>query len=292
MTNRRDFLKTASLLLAGGYAGSHLLTGCAGNSGPGKSIGLQLYSLRDAMKEDVPGTLKKVAEMGYTTLETASYNDGKVYGMSPAEFKKLCNDLGMKIKSAHVGGEMYKKENETAFMDFWKKAIDTHAELGVNYLVQPFMPVNDQTTLEELKVQCDYYNSLGYMTAAAGGIGFGYHNHNFEFRKIGEETIYDFMLKNTSPNHVFFQMDVYWVVEGGADPVNYMQQYPDRFPVLHIKDEKEIGASGKMNFEPIFAMAYQNGMKDYFVEVEKYDYDPVESVKMSYDFLNKASYVK
>lgn len=293
MVNRRNFLKSSAAVVIGGLAANQLISSCATKpAAPKKQVGLQLYSLRDAMKDDVTGTLKKVAEMGYTTVETAGYNDGKIYNMAPAEFKKIVEDLGMKVTSAHLG-QAFSKEKEVEVMEWWKKACGTHAELGVKYMVQPFMPVNDQTTLDDIKMYCDYFNSVGYETAASGGIAFGYHNHDFEFRTIGDKVIYDFMLENTSPNHVFFEMDVYWVTEGGKNPVDYLNTYADRFPVLHIKDEKELGASGKIDFKPIFDTAYAKGLKEFYVEVEKYtNNDPVASVKQSYDFLAAAEYVK
>ncbi len=290
MVNRRNFLKSSAAVVVGGLVADQLATSCTPTSK--KKIGLQLYSLRDAIKDDVKGTLKKVAEMGYSTVETAGYNDGKVYGLAPIEFKKIVEDLGMKVSSAHVV-QVFMKEKEAEIMEWWKKASGAHAVLGVKYLVQAFMPVNEQTTMDEIKLYCDYYNNVGYITAAAGGIGFGYHNHSFEFRKIGEKLIYDFMLENTSPNHVFFEMDVYWITEGGQSAAGYINKYTDRFPVLHIKDEKELGVSGKMDFKPIFEAAYSKGLKEYYVEVEKYTgNDPFLSVKQSFDYLANAEYVK
>jgi sugar phosphate isomerase/epimerase len=100
------------------------------------------------------------------------------------------------------------------------------------------------------------------------------------------------MLENTDPKKVCFEMDVYWVMKGGCSPVEYMDKYPNRFPLLHIKDEKEIGESGQLDFKAIFEKGYAIGIKDYFVEVERYNFDPVVSVQKSYDFLAAASYVK
>ena len=409
MQNRRNFLKQASLMLAGGLVAPQLLSSCGGKSGQAaatasessKYIGLQLYSLRDLVKEEgIQKVLETAAKMGYKNLETASYDNGKIYGLAPAEFKKMVNDLGMKCTSAHLG-QAFTKEKEAEVMSWWDQAIDAHNELGVKYMVQPWMPVNDKTTLDDLKMYCDYFNTVGYKTAAAsiafgyhnhdfefrkiddqliydflldnvspnhvffemdvywvmmgGGdpvaylknrpswwdqaidahnelgvkymvqpwmpvndkttlddlkmycdyfntvgyktaaasIAFGYHNHDFEFRKIDDQLIYDFLLDNVSPNHVFFEMDVYWVMMGGGDPVAYLKNRPSQFKAIHIKDEKEIGASGKMNFKPIFDQMYANNVKDWYVEVEQYtNNDPVASVQQSYDFLNKADYVK
>lgn len=288
MTNRRDFLKTSSLVLAGGLMSTSLLQAAVAGKRK-KAIGLQLYSLRDAMKVDALGTLKQVADIGFTTLETANYADGKIYGMAPAEFKKVVKGLGMKMTSTHLGGPNYTKETAKEAMEWWKKAIEDHVAAGVTYMVKPSMPI--PKTLGELQMWCDYYNAIGELTAASK-IKFGFHNHAREFEKIEGEIMFDYMLKNTDPKKVFYEMDVYWVMRGGYNAVDYMDKYPDRFPVLHIKDEKEIGESGKLDFKAIYEKAYKNGLKDSFVEVERYNFEPIESVRKSYEFLNAAPYVK
>lgn len=289
MQNRRDFLKHASMLLAGTAFSSNLFSSCSQSN---KNIGLQLYSLRDLVKDQgIQTTLETVSKMGYKNLELAGYNDGKMYGLAPSELKKIVSDLGMKVTSSHVG-QAYNKEKEAEVMGWWDQAIDAHNELGVKYMIQPWMPVNDQTTLDDLKTYCDYFNTVGYKTAAAS-MAFGYHNHDFEFKNVEGQRIYDYLLNNTSKNHVFFQMDVYWVAQGGADPVEYMQKYADQMKVLHIKDEKEIGRSKQMDYQPIFDQMYANNIKDYYVEVERYsENDPVASVTESFNFLNDANYVK
>ncbi|HLN75002.1 MAG TPA: sugar phosphate isomerase/epimerase [Prolixibacteraceae bacterium] len=292
MTNRRDFLRTSSLIIAGGLVGPGVLTGLQASVLPAKGkkdIGLQLYSLRDAMSKDAMGTLKQVSDIGFKTLEAANYADGKIYGMTPKEFKKVVKGLGMKMTSAHLGGPNYTKDTHAKAMDWWKKALEDHEEVGCKFIVKPSMP--NVKTLDELKMWCDYYNSIGEMTSKSKVL-FGYHNHNREFEKLENEIIYDYMLKNTDPKKVFFEMDVYWVMRGGYKAVDYMNKYPDRFPVLHIKDEKEIGESGQLDFKSIYETAYKNGLKDAFVEVERYNFDPILSVRKSYDFLNAAPYVK
>lgn len=289
MTNRRDFFKTSSILVAGSLLGSSFLKASELSGKAGKNIGLQLYSLRDAMKIDVLGTLKQVSDMGFRTLEAANYADGKIYGMAPADFKKAVKDLGMKMTSAHIGGPNYTKETATAAMDWWKKAVEDHVNAGVRFLVKPSMP--SIKTLDELKMWCDFYNQIGEL-AADSKISFGYHNHAREFEKIENEVMYDFMLTHTDPKKVFFEMDVYWVMKGGSKAVDYMNKYPKRFPVLHIKDEKEIGASGMLDFKTIYETAYKYGLKDSFVEVERYNFEPIVSVKKSIDFLKEAPYVR
>lgn len=289
MTNRRDFLKTSSLLVAGSLVGTSMLQASVLQAKGKKNIGLQLYSLRDAMKADALGTMKLVSDIGFTTIETANYADGKIYGMTPSEFKKAVKGLGMKMTSAHLGGPNYTKETHTAALDWWKKALEDHLEAGCKFIVKPSMPI--PKTLDELKMWCDFYNSIGEITSKAK-VQFGFHNHAREFEKIEGEIMYDYMIKNTDPKKVFFEMDVYWVMRGGYKAVDYMNKYPDRFPVLHIKDEKEIGESGQMDFKPIYETAYKNGLKDSFVEVERYNFEPIVSVQKSYDFLKAAPYVK
>jgi len=209
--------------------------------------------------------------------------------MSPTQFRKTMKAFGMKLTSAHVGGPNYTKETHSQAMDWWKKATDDHKEAGCKFLVKPSMPA--LKTLDEFKLWCDYYNSIGEITAKSK-MQFGYHNHSREFEKIEGQIIYDYMIANTNPKNVFFEMDVYWVMRGGFNAVDYMNKYPDRFPVLHIKDEKEIGESGKIDFKPIYETAYKLGLKDSFVEVERYNFEPIVSVRKSYDFLKNATYVK
>ena len=288
MNNRRSFLKKASLITAGGVLGSHFSMAHSPKLAK-KAIGLQLYSLREAMKEDALGTLKKVSKIGFTTLEAANYSEEKIYGMNPQEFKKTIHDFGMKLTSAHVGGPNYSKENHNETIEWWKTAIERHAEAGANFLIKPSMPIPE--TLDELKVWCDYYNDIGEQ-ASSMDITFGFHNHAREFEKIEGEIMYDFMLEDTDPQYFAMEMDVYWVTQGGYNPVDYLKKYAGRFPLLHIKDEKELGESGDMDYKPIFEAGYAQGLQDYYVEVEKYNFEPIESVEKSFMFLAEAEYVK
>ncbi|MCE1197398.1 MAG: TIM barrel protein [Marinilabiliales bacterium] len=289
MTNRRDFFKTTSLVVAGSMIGANMLSAAVPGGNKKKKIGLQLYSLRDDMGKDALGTLKKVAAMGWYSLETASYGDRKIYGMAPLEFKKVVEDLGMKLTSCHLGGPVYTKETHASVMDWWKTAIEDHVQTGMKFMIKPGMKWPEK--LDELKVQMDYFNAVGDLTKAAG-MQFGWHNHNHEFTKIDDKVIFDFMLENTNPKTVTFEMDVYWVMKGGCSPVEYMKKYPKRFQLLHIKDEKEIGESGLLDFKSIYETAYSIGVKDFFVEVERYNFEPLVSVQKSYDFLASAPFVK
>lgn len=261
--------------------------------GPKKEIGLQLYSVRDDMSKDVKATLDSVGAVGYTFVEVAGYANGKFYGIDPVKFKNMVVKSGMELISSHTGQDVPTAETWDECMEWWDEAITAHKAAGVKYIVQPWMSATGYESLDGLKRFCDYFNAVGEKCNAAG-IKFGYHNHSGEFRKINGQVIYDYMLTHTDPKKVFFQMDLYWASVAGVNPVEYMEQYPGRFLLWHIKDEKEIGASGKMNFEPIYAKAKVAGMQYAIVEQEDFGKGLTHfgSISQSLSFLRKAKYVK
>lgn len=258
---------------------------------PKKNIGLQLYSLRDSIKNNVPGTIEKVAKMGYTFVETAGYADGKFYGMDPVAFKNLCEANGLAFLGSHAGQALPDSSHFDEVMKWWDQCIDAHLAAGVKWIVQPFMGKEGYESLEGLKKYCDYFNLVGEKCNAKG-IRFGYHNHNKEFSTVHDSiTVYDFMVQNTDPAKVMFQMDLYWCVVGGKNPVDYFSNYPGRFWLWHIKDEAEVGTSGKVDFAAIWPSVSQSGMKYGIVEVEQYNFEPFESCKMSLEYLNNADFI-
>ncbi|WP_291862162.1 sugar phosphate isomerase/epimerase [Marinilabilia sp.] len=256
-----------------------------------KEIGLQLYSLRDAMKEAPVETVKEVGEMGYSFVEAAGYGDGKFYGMDPSEFKSLVEESGMEFLSSHTGQDLPDSSSWESTMAWWDQCIEAHKAAGVKYIVQPWMGEKGYHSLDGLKQYCEYFNEVG-KKCRENGISFGYHNHDGEFAELEGEVIYDFMLQNTNPENVFFQLDLYWIKEGGKSAVDYFNNYPGRFLQLHVKDEKELGASGEMDFESSLALADKAGVDYLIVEVEKYDFDPLVSVEKSLEFLQNADFVR
>jgi sugar phosphate isomerase/epimerase len=259
----------------------------------GKEVGLQLYSVREAIKKtDIKTVIQQVGAMGYKIVEAAGYSDGKLYGMEPAAFKALCEANGLNFYSSHCGQAVPDQAGWDACMKWWDTCIAAHKAAGVKYIVQPFMDKVGYESLAGLKRYCDYFNAVGAKCNAAG-IRFGYHNHSGEFKSIDGQIIYDFMLKNTDTKKVMFQMDLYWITEGGKNPVDYFKTYPGRFELWHVKDKRELGGSdAKMNFKPIFENAKLAGMKKYIVEVEEFNSNPIDGVKQSLEFLLKADYVK
>lgn len=278
---------TVLVLLVVILFGSIAVTAKPRNRVPGKNadIYIQLYSVRTDIKNDFNGTVAGLGKMGYKGIEAASYSDGKFYDLTPEQFKDKIEQSGMKVLSSHVGKRLNDDIASTDWNEIWQwwdVAIRAHKMAGMKYIVMPSMP--KVKTLAELKNYCDYYNQIGEKCNAAG-LRFGYHNHSFEFVEIEGEMMYDYMLKNTDPSKVFFQMDVYWVVRGGQSPVEYFKNYPNRFEILHLKDHKELGQSGMVGFDAIFRNAKEAGVKELVVEVEKYNYTPLESIKMSLDYL-------
>jgi len=259
---------------------------------PKKNIGLQLYSIRDSIRKNVPAAIEKVAKMGYTFVEPAGYSDGKFYGIDPVAFKELCKKNGMYVLSSHTSQPLPNDTNRDKIMAWWDACIDAHVAAGAKYIVQPSMGGDAYKSLETLKKYCDYFNAVGEKCNAKG-IRFGYHNHDREFStQLDGQTMYDFMLANTDPAKVFFQIDLYWCVVGKKNPVDYFKKYRGRFELWHIKDKEEIGASGMMDFESMWAARKVSGMKYGIVEVERYNFDVFTSCQKSIEFLNAAKYVK
>ncbi|WP_234406848.1 sugar phosphate isomerase/epimerase family protein [Prolixibacter bellariivorans] len=257
-----------------------------------KYIGLQLWSVRDHMKDDAKATVEAVGKIGYKFIEAAGYADGKFYGMEPAAFADLVKANGMDFLASHTGQAVPDSSNWDEVLAWWDQCIAAHKAAGVKYIVQPFMDKVGYESIEGVQRYCDYFNAVGEKCNAAG-IRFGYHNHNNEFKDIDGQTIYDYMLNHTDPAKVFFEMDLYWITEGGKNPVDYFNQYPGRFLLWHVKDKTELGGDDSvMDFKPIFADAETAGMKYIVVEVEEYNFDPLVSVEKSLDFLNNAPYVK
>jgi len=312
-------MKTLKLIFAL-FVFTIILTGCCGKKAPvQKNIGLQLYSLRDEPRIDNIGiktenfdeVIDSIAKMGYKYVETANYSNGKIYGFSPEEFKAKLEAKGIFALATHSGRGLARVVSETNWDDvwaWWDQCIADHKAAGMKYIITASMPQPE--TLEDLKIYCDYYNQIGEKCKAAG-LKFGYHNHSFEFEKRypdgtvttirrgnseiqrnNEITMYEYMIENTDPDNVFFEMDVYWTVMGKRSPVELFKKYPGRFEVLHIKDQKELGESGMVGFDAIFKNIGIAGTKYLIVEVEGYDLPRFESVKVSLDYLNNACFVK
>lgn len=253
-------------------------------------IGLQLYSIKDDMQKDPKETMMKVGEMGYDFVEAAGYADGAFYGMSPEEFKKLCEDNDLVFLGSHTGHNLPSDETWDTTMVWWDVAIEAHAKAGVKWIVQPWMSEEGYSSLDGLKQYMKYFNAVGEKCQEKG-IKFGYHNHDKEFTTEFEgKPLYDHMLELSDPDKIMFQLDLYWITKGGKDPVAYFEEYPGRFMLWHIKDEMELGESGEMNFDEIFRHKEQAGLEYGIVEVERYNFKPLESVNRSLIYMESTNF--
>jgi sugar phosphate isomerase/epimerase len=254
-------------------------------------VGLQLYTIRDAMEKDVPGSLKKVSDIGYKYLELASYENGKFYGYLPGDFKKMVNDLGMEIISSHAGVNPKGISNDEA-----KKMAEDHAKLGAKYCMQPFIVDADRKSIAGYQRMVAEWNKVGKIMKEAG-VQFGYHNHNFEFDTVeGKVPYFDVFLAEMDKDLMTMELDLFWTTKAGQNPVKLFKKYPGRFQLFHMKDmyTKEapffkteskdfapVGA-GVINFKKILAAKEKAGMKYIFVEQDSTrDGKPFDAIKTS-----------
>ena len=291
LQSRRNFLKVS----ATGALGAMVLSEYAFKAAPVDpktfGIGLQLYTIRDAMAKDVPGSLKRVSDIGFKYVELASYSNGKFYGYEPAEFKKLVNDLGMEAISSHTQVEAL-----GITLDNAKKMAEDHAKLGVKYCVQPWVVEEARTTIPSFQKMAADWNKVGGIMKQHG-IQFGYHNHNFEFAKVeGKTPYYDVFMKELDKDLVTMELDLFWATKAGQNPVEMFKKYPGRFQLFHMKDmyTKEapfyipstkdfapVGA-GIINFKEILAAKKIAGLKYMFVEQDwTKDGKPFDSIQTS-----------
>lgn len=259
--------------------------------------GLALYTVRDAMESDAKTTLQAVADAGYSYLEAAGYNDGKFYNMTPGDFKKLLNQLGLKPISSHQS--TVTMENADAMIADVKAA-------GFKYFVIPVPPMGLFNFDRETRTMgmtggaanlAEIVTTLGKKCQAAG-LELLYHNHDFEFQKDSDGIVpIDYLLEHCDPKYVNFQMDLYWVTKAGADPVAYFEKYPGRFKIWHVKDMDEQGrfapvGKGKIDFARILENKKLSGMKYYMVEQDM-TFDglkPIEAMKISHEGLRKIGF--
>lgn len=257
-----------------------------------KSVGLQLYSLRDELPKDVKGTIAKVAKAGFKEVETYGFSiKDQFWGLTPAEFKKLLDDNGLTAPSGHYGLGSYLTDGNTEEL---KAAIAAAKVLGSEYVTIPWLDESIRKSADDYKKIAVKINEAGKLAKEAG-IRLAYHNHNFEFEKQGDTTGYEILLKGTDKNLVDFELDLYWVVRSGNDPIKLFKENPGRFTMWHVKDmdkanpalNAEVG-TGAINFKPIFADAKLSGMKHFFVEHEtNYKPNPIGSVTASCAYIKK-----
>ncbi|WP_129716250.1 sugar phosphate isomerase/epimerase [Pedobacter sp. SYP-B3415] len=285
MSTRRTFIKQAGV--AG--AGTLLLPSFACSAAQ-KAVGLQLYTLRDLLPKDVKGIIGRVAAAGYKEVETYGF-DPKTgfWGLSVKDFKSLLTDNGLQAVSGHMGFDSY---IESGNSDELKANIEAMRTLDANYVTVAWLGEQVRKSADDFKKIAAKFNEAARL-AKASGLGFAYHNHDFEFHKLGDTTGYDIMLGETDPQLVKFELDLYWAVRSGNHPSKLFAAHPGRFPMWHVKDmakgkpqdNTEIG-HGDIDFKAIFSKSREAGLEHFFVEQES-NYQPTEldSIKTSCNYI-------
>ncbi|WP_297693132.1 TIM barrel protein [uncultured Eudoraea sp.] len=262
-----------------------------------KSGGLALYTVRDDMATNARATLIEVSEAGYKNIEAAGYEDSKFYGMPPSDFKNLLGEIGLKPISTHQG---------SVTMENADSMIADVKEAGFKYFVIPVPPMglfkyDQQTNTMSMTGGAanlaEIITTLGKKCEAAG-LKLLYHNHDFEFMKDADGIVpIDYLLENTDPKYVNFQMDLFWVTKAGADPIAYFEKYPGRFKIWHVKDMDEKGrfapvGKGKIDFARILEKKKLSGMKYYMVEQDMtFDgLQPIDAIKISHEGIRKIGF--
>jgi len=258
--------------------------------------GLALYTVRNEMGTDAKATLKSVADTGYKNVEAAGYRDGKYYDMTPQDFNAYLKELNLNPVSTHQSA-ITLDNADVMFAD--AKAA------GFEYFVVPIPPMGMFKYFQETQSMgmeggpeklADILTTLGKKCHEAG-MKLLYHNHDFEFKKDKDGlVVIDYLLENTDPEYVNFQMDLYWVTKAGADPLAYFEKYPDRFKLWHVKDMDDQGrfapvGNGTIDFGKILKEKELSGMKYYFVEQDRtFNMKPMEAIKVSHDALKKIGF--
>ena len=240
-------------------------------------VGLQLYTVRDLMKADMPGTLAQVSAIGYKEVEFAGY-----FGRTPREVHELLEKYHLSSPSTHLPWESFQN---------WPKVLADSKVIGHKWVTIPWIPEEKRKTTADWKAIAKQFNQVGAQARSAG-LRFAYHNHDFELKPIDGVRPLDILLGETDPKFVDFEMDIYWVVFGGGDPLDYFNRFPHRFALAHVKDSAgppdnkmvDVG-QGKIDFRTIFVQSEKAGFKHYFVEHDQ-PADPIATIRNSYNYLH------
>lgn len=278
---RREFLKTASVLTSGLMLTgiSNGLAGCASskvNAAVNNNFGLQLYTLREDLPKDPKGVLRQVASFGYKQLEGYEGPQGIYWGMKNTEFKQFIGDLGMNMVSSHCRWE-----------DNLEQKAAEAAEIGMKWLLCPYLGPNPK--IDFYKQAAEKFNKAGDICKKAG-IRFAYHNHDYSFKPVEGQLPQDVMMQGTDASLVDHEMDIYWVVAAGADPIAWFNKYPDRFKLAHVKDRKGnesvVLGTGTIDFKTILKEGHKKGLEYYIVEQEAYTgTTPIAAVQADAEYM-------
>jgi sugar phosphate isomerase/epimerase len=230
------------------------------------------------MLKDARNTLRIIADLGFKEIESARSAKGLYYGLTPAEMKQVCADLGLAVRSGHVHLDAD-----------WKKTLEQAAAAGQEYVICSTMPSKGQT-VDNYKSVAEAFNAAGEDCKALN-MKFGYHNHEYEFEQEKGQILYDVLMDQTDPDLVHMELDLGWVVAAGQDPEEYFNKYPGRFPLWHLKDmdlwENESTEFGKggLDIGAMMKLRDKSGVKHIFIEQEEYASTPQESMAHNLDYI-------
>ena len=292
--NRREFInKSAALVALSGIAGHHAFAASPAKLNKGR-IGIQLYSIRNDLPKDFMGSLKKLSDIGYSLVEPYGFQGDKFLGHTMKELSAIVKDMGMAIPSSHIGSKISPDDANDKVSDFWKKVADQLKSGGAKWAVQAGLP--EAKTLDDLKKIAAYFNRVGEV-CKKNGVKFAFHNHQGEFRKVDGEVILDFLINNTDPKLVSFQLDLGHTVNGGGDCVRYLRDFSGRIALWHASDfdsaKKEyvdVG-SGSVPYPALFELADSSGLQQLIVEQETLN-DIFGSCKTDFNYLKQFKWTK
>ena len=297
--NRRHFIqKSAVLLAAGSMANQEMFAAASAKANKGR-IGLQLWSIRPEMTEDFTGSLKKIGEIGYSGIETfGHFKEGeKFFGHTTKEVDTIVKDMGMSVCGTMYQGEEFLPENvNTPEWDSWRRCIAEVNSVGAKWIVQASAPGIYIKTMDQLKYIVTYF-TLASELCKQNGIKFGFHTHEHNFIVIDGICAIDYLLQNTNPKLVFFQLDMCNLLSEGVDPMDYLLKYPRRFPLWHATDydveAKQIVEVGKgnMNYPALMEKAKSFGLEQLTVEIHTRG-DHIASCKHAFDYFKQFKWTK
>ena len=292
--NRRQFInRSAALLALSSIAGLPMCKAATAKLNKGR-IGIQLYSVREELPKDFMGTLKKLSDIGYSSIEPYGFKEDDFFGHSMEELSKIVKDMGMTVSGSHIWTSAAIADTDPKEWDFWKKCSEIMKSGGAQWAVLSSIP--EVNTLDDLKLVADYFNKAGEI-CKEGDVKFAFHNHYAEFVEIEGEVILDFMIKNTDPQLVSFQLDLGHTVKAGADCVHYLRDFPGRFALWHASDfDAENGkytdvGKGSVPYPVLFELAESCGLKQLTVEQET-EGDIFASCEADFNYLKQFKWTK
>lgn len=290
--SRRSFLQQSSALATASLV---TLPAFAKSNAAKYKMGLQLFTIRKPMASDVVGTIKKVSSLGYEDLETYGYDPEKksYYGLQASEFRKLINDHNLTASSGHYDLFLYLSKSDDELKRYVDHCIDGARQLNQRYITWPWLDPESRT-IEKFKILTSKLNMVGEQVTKAG-LGFAYHNHDFEFVDHYGENGYDIIMRETDPSLVKLQIDLYWAMHSSKrSPAELFSKQPGRFVMWHIKDMDKVTrdytelGNGSIDYTVILPEASRAGLEYYFLEQGgNFAKDPIQSITDSAVFFKK-----